>query len=123
MDSLSEQDRKQSERGAVKALKEARLKVGFSDDLRLVVSLDLFVAMQADTASLIDSDWNVEKAHHEWQGLPVITDRRLKDLKWEFVKVWTPKLQNSVDNLPWPLLRTTPSIKEPSERRERGKAD
>ncbi len=86
MGSMSEDDRKQAERGAVKALKEARLKLGFSDDLRLVVSLDLYTAMRADVDR---HDWNLMADHDEWQGLPVLPDRRLKGLDAEFVKVWS----------------------------------
>ncbi len=91
--SLSAQDKAQAERGALKALKAARLKIGFGDDLRLIVSNQMMTVMMADVDGR--SDWNMMKEYEEWQGLPVIVDRRLKGVDAEFVKVWSHRNEAS----------------------------
>lgn len=103
----------QEKKDVMRELKHIRARMYAAAELRLITSNTLFDVMR-ETADRSDWHWDIQDP--VWRSVPVVTDRRLDGLRYEFVKVWSSR-QDASYNLDRPLLssaglRRRPEIKD-----------
>ncbi len=89
-------ERRELVRGTLRKMKEERHKVGYGDDLRLVVSNDMYTTMMSDGDARMDFNLGLVPFQEKWQGVLTHVDRRLDAPdapEFEFSRVWTARTQ------------------------------
>lgn len=82
---------------ALKAMRTERLKIGFGEDMRVIVSNDLYQVMLSAQTAREDLNLGAVYGDEKWQGMPLNRDHRLAEapIPFEFVKLWNARREAS----------------------------